>query len=115
MTRSFVWSLAALCLCVALRPPPALAQQPDAKALYGRLCVACHGPTGGGDGPVAAALKPKPASFTDPQFQAARTDEQLATAIKGGKPPMPPFGQQLTAAELKALVAYIRQLGSKPR
>lgn len=115
MTRPFTCSLVALSLCVALRPSPALAQQPDAKALYGRLCVACHGPTGGGDGPVAAALKPKPASFTNPQFQAARTDDQLATAIKAGKPPMPPFGQQLSAAEVKALVAYVRQLGSKSR
>ena|SRR3990172_1377533 len=115
MTRSFAWSLAALSLCVALRPSRALAQQPDAKALYTRLCVACHGPAGGGDGPVAAALKPKPPSFADPQYQAARTDEQLATTIQTGKPPMPPFGQQLSAAEVRALVAYVRQLGSKPK
>ncbi len=115
MTRPFARPLAVLFLCVVLQRSPALAQQPDAQALYRKLCAACHGPTGGGDGPVAAALKPKPASFTDPQFQAARTDEQFTAAIKAGKPPMPPFGQQLSAAEVKALVAYIRQLGSKRR
>lgn len=115
MRHPFAWSVVAVSLCMAWRPSPALAQQPDAQALYGKLCAACHGPTGGGDGPVAAALKPKPASFTDPQFQAARTDEQFTAAIKAGKPPMPPFGQQLSAAEVKALVAYIRQLGPKTR
>lgn len=90
-------------------------QQPDAKSLFGQLCAVCHGQTGAGDGPAASALKPRPASFADSSFQAARTDQQLTAVITGGKPPMPAFGQQLSPAQVKSLVAYVRQLGRQTK
>lgn len=90
---------------------PSVRQQPDAPRLYGELCAACHGAKGAGDGPAATALKPPPAAFTDSAFQATRTDQQLTAIISGGKPPMPAFGQQLSAAQVKALVQYIRGFG----
>lgn len=93
------------------RDAPRPAQASDAKALYTRLCAACHGPTGKGDGPAAVALKPRPASFLDPAFQAARSDSQLTASITSGKAPMPGFGQQLSRVEVQALVAYVRALG----
>ena len=93
--------------------PPA--QQPDAKSLFANLCAVCHGQTGAGDGPAAAALKLRPASFTDTAFQAARTDDQLAAMIAGGKPPMPGFGQQLSPVQVKSLVVYLRQLGRQAK
>ena len=89
----------------------AAAQQPDAKSLFAQLCAACHGPAGAGDGPTASYLKPKPVSFADTAFQAARTDQQLAAVITRGKPPMPAYGQRLSPAQVTSLVAYIRQLG----
>jgi len=91
------------------------AQQPDPKALFTKLCAVCHGQTGGGDGPAAAALTPRPASFARPEFQAARTDEQFTTAISAGKAPMPAFGKQLTLAEIRSLVAYVRALGRQAK
>src|SRR5437879_10602445 len=36
------------------------------KKLFAANCAMCHGPTGKGDGPAAAALNPKPATFSDP-------------------------------------------------
>jgi len=87
------------------------AQQTDAKALYTKLCAACHGPAGKGNGPAAVAFKPRPASFTDPAFQATRSDSQLTASITSGKAAMPGFGQQLSRAEIRALVAYVRALG----
>lgn len=42
------------------------AQWPDlarGEALYRQNCQSCHGPAGGGDGPAAASLHPKPANF----------------------------------------------------
>lgn len=41
-------------------------QWPDlsrGRALYQRSCATCHGPQGGGDGPAARGLHPKPANF----------------------------------------------------
>jgi mono/diheme cytochrome c family protein len=86
-------------------------QEPDAKSLYGQHCIACHGQAGAGDGPLANAIKPRPASFAASAFQATRSDPQLAAAITAGKPPMPAFGKLLSPAQVKALVAYIRLLG----
>lgn len=98
---------------------PSALQQPEPQRLYEQLCTACHGPKGAGDGPAATALKPRPADFTDSAFQATRTDPQLTAVITGGKPPMPAFGEQLSAAQVRSLVEYIRQLGrpakKKPR
>ena len=116
MRHVYVGTLPVLALALVLLVPArhtARAQQPDAKELFGRLCVTCHGAAGKGDGQFASALNPKPANFTDPAFQAARTDAQLTSSITDGKSPMPAFGQQLSPAEIKALVAYIRQMAKK--
>jgi len=85
-------------------------QQLDAKKLFVDLCAPCHGQAGAGNGPAASAFNPRPASFADPAFQAARADTQLVRVIAEGKPPMPAFGQQLSSAQIKALVTYLRQL-----
>lgn len=50
------------------------------------LCVSCHGKTGAGDGPAAAALTPKPRSFGDAAWQAKVTDEHLTKVILEGGP-----------------------------
>ncbi len=36
----------------------------NAEAAYARYCASCHGATGGGDGPAAAALQPPPTDLT---------------------------------------------------
>jgi mono/diheme cytochrome c family protein len=86
-------------------------QGAEGKALYDRLCASCHGATGAGNGPAAAAFKTAPTNFLDAKFQKERSDEQLTIAVTQGKPPMPGYGKQLSPAQVKSLVAYIRQLG----
>lgn len=105
----------ALLVLVVLASRTAWAQENGGKALFDRRCTACHGALGLGDGVAAKALKPPPMSFADPKFQAERTDAQLTVAIANGKPPMPPFGKQLSAAQVTELVAYIRQLGAQAK
>lgn len=100
---------------VALLAPPAHA---DAKATFTTVCSTCHGPAGKGDGPAAAALNPKPANFTDPAFWAARTDDQVKKAIKGGGPavgksPSMPPNPAMTDAQLAEMVAYLKTLKGK--
>lgn len=79
--------------------------------VYSRYCTACHGAGGKGNGIAAAAFDPKPADFTTETFQTSRTDAELEAAIIEGKDQMPPFGGQLSAKEIEAVVAYLRTLG----
>ena len=46
---------------------PAVAKNPasEAKKVFKSNCVVCHGDSGAGDGPGAAALDPKPRDFSD--------------------------------------------------
>ncbi len=88
-------------------PPDSVA---EGKTLFQQFCTACHGKEGKGNGPVAAALNPKPRNLTKKDFQAARTDAQLEDVLTNGKNTMPGFGTQLSPDQIKALVAYIRTL-----
>ncbi|MCB9647162.1 MAG: c-type cytochrome [Deltaproteobacteria bacterium] len=57
----------------------------EAKTIFETRCSTCHGLTGAGDGPAAAALNPKPRSYSDPEWQAKVTDDHIAQVIvKGG-------------------------------
>ncbi|HSW28967.1 MAG TPA: c-type cytochrome [Longimicrobiales bacterium] len=86
----------------------------DAKGAYGTVCTTCHGPSGAGDGPGAAALNPKPANFADAAFWASRTDAHLVKVIREGGASvgksalMPAWGGLYNEAQAKALVAYIK-------
>lgn len=76
-----------------------------AAALWRVSCARCHGPAGRGDGPEAPADTP---DLTDPAWQEAKTDEDLAKVIRVGRGEMPPFGDQVSPAGLDALVTYVR-------
>ena len=59
-------------------------QQKAAKKIYRIRCVNCHGRTGGGDGPGAAQLNPKPRSLKDLSWQLKITDQHIERIIVGG-------------------------------
>jgi mono/diheme cytochrome c family protein len=93
-------------------PRAAWTTVPDGAELYGRECVACHGDTGLGDGPVANALNPRPVDLTESVFKTA-SDDQLAEMIAGGKDTMPGFGERLSSDQIAALVRYVRELQAR--
>ena len=80
------------------------------------FCAPCHGPTGEGNGPAAAALDPKPRNFTNGTYMNARTDAQLINVIKNGSaaekfsPLMSGYSSVLNDSEIKEMIAYIRSL-----
>ena len=101
----------------------ASAQADTGKELFIKTnCNSCHGMEGKGDGPIAAALDPKPRNYTvgDFKFDANKDgtpggDEDLALVIKNGAQPyggsammMP--NPTLSEPDIKLLVAYIRSL-----
>ena len=85
------------------------------KPVYDRDCASCHGATGKGDGDDAAYFTTKPTDLTDRAKLSKRTDDFLAAVITGGGPAKGlskdmPATKNLSAAEVKSLVAYVRQL-----
>ena len=85
------------------------------QLIYDRDCATCHGPEGKGDGETAAYLTPQPQDFTTGILQ-KRSDEFLIAVIsKGGSAKdlaesMPGF-PKLSKADLRSVVAYVRELG----
>lgn len=91
-------------------PATAMAQDTAAgERIYVANCMACHGMEGDGKGPAAAALQPPPADFTAASFWEGRTDDQLKSIIKSGKPgtSMMPFAN-LSDTDLSNLVAFLK-------
>lgn len=88
-----------------------------AKELFAARCTACHGTSGKGDGAAAAALNPKPRDYTNKDWQASVTDEQLKKVIVGGgasvgkSAAMPPNPDLDGKPELDGLVAIVRSFG----
>lgn len=73
----------------------------DAKAadIFGQKCQGCHGERGqGGNGPSLNRV-------------AGDSDDSVFKTIHDGRGRMPAFGKQMTEAQLKELVAYVKQLG----
>lgn len=94
------------------------ANQADAAtaggALYAERCASCHGATGAGDGPAAAALDPKPADLAT--VVGDQADDFLFWRIMDGGA-MEPFNSSmpaqkgiLTDDQVWQLVTYIRTL-----
>ncbi|MBK7859705.1 MAG: c-type cytochrome [Archangiaceae bacterium] len=109
-------------IAAALAASSAAAAEPDlarGRAVYRDACASCHGLTGGGDGPGAAELKPRPRDFVNGAFKFRSTASgarpllrdvvrTVSVGIRGTW--MPAFGKILTAEDLRAVSAYALQL-----
>ncbi len=85
------------------------------KQIFGQLCVGCHGPNGDGKGPVAPALTPKPADFTDDDWIKGGGDRDVFNTITTGIPgtAMAPFGAQMNEQDRWALVFYVKSFSGE--
>jgi mono/diheme cytochrome c family protein len=120
LALSLVLPAVLLCLGSTSGATQVKANPEAGKARYDALCASCHGASGKGDGPVAAALNPKPQDHTDGKHMNELTDQFLFDIVKGGgvgvkkSPLMPAFGTQLKDEDVWNLVAYIRSLAQPP-
>jgi mono/diheme cytochrome c family protein len=78
------------------------------KLTADKACNACHGDTGKGDGPGAAALNPKPADWTAKAVQ-DQADGCVFWKLTTGRGAMPPWAS-LSETERWQIVHYIRSL-----
>lgn len=107
----------------------------EGAALFADNCVACHGASATGDGPLATGLSPRPADLTHISarnggtFPRARVLSEIDGYLKGSHPnrAMPEFGAVLTGETvpvevdgvltptprpLAALLAYLEDIQS---
>ena len=77
--------------------------------LYAQNCVDCHGANGGGDGPRAYFIFPKPRNFNDPATRQYLTRRNLYNGIKYGVvgKEMPAWGKVLSDAQIADLTEYV--------
>ncbi len=101
-------------------PAAAAPAAAEAQKLFGERCSPCHGPSGLGDGPAAAALNPRPRNYTDKAWQASVTDEQIKkTIVYGGaavgKSPIMPASPDLDSKPevVAGLVRIVRGFSAK--
>jgi mono/diheme cytochrome c family protein/uncharacterized membrane protein len=88
------------------------AEEPrDALQLFRRYCSKCHG--GDGTGRRASDRLADIPDFTDPSWQARRSDSELLASILDGQGTgMPPFRGKLNEDQADALLARVRAFGS---
>ena len=123
--RSLLGLATAAGLVLSLAPQSARAAgDPTAgKAKFDIFCASCHGATGAGDGPVAAAANPPPRNFQKAEFKfdtdkdgKVGTDADLKNVISngagkyGGNQLMAPWGGTLSGADLDNVIAFVRTL-----
>lgn len=100
----------------ARNPVPATPESIAAgQELFLANCAVCHGASGRGDGPGAAALNWPRINMDLTAHLAQHTDGDLYWWIKKGKAgtPMPGFEGRLSDEEVWHLVNYLRTLGSR--
>jgi mono/diheme cytochrome c family protein len=98
--------LIALIAALIFLLPLALSAQ-DGKDLYLDRCATCHGADGAGKTAKGKKLKVKDVHETAVKMKA----EEMERIVRDGKAPdMDAYGKQVSAAELKAVVAYYRSL-----
>jgi len=106
------------------KAPPTAANRPNPVAgnanatalgakLYAANCLTCHGPTGHGDGPGAAALEKKPADLAARIRETGEKDGELFWKISEGRAPMITWKGALSETQRWELVNYIRTLAGK--
>lgn len=89
----------------------------DGETLYNRLCLSCHGPgTYGAWDPFFNQFMP---AVRGPGLRAVADDDYLRTTITKGHPGtlMPAWAEQaggLSAAQIDAVVAYLREGDGRP-
>jgi mono/diheme cytochrome c family protein len=91
--------------------PEGLAAAAD---IFHENCAPCHGEKGDGDGELAQYIKKvKPSNFTDAMMMSEMTDGELFWKMSEGRPPMPPWKEELTEIQRWQLVNYLRALAPK--
>ncbi len=114
MKNNFLYSVVIVLLLslISFNLQNAFGGKIDYKKIFENECRKCHESDGKGTKRGKGLGSP---DFTDAEWQASVTDEQLITSITNGKKKMPKQGGKLSPEEIKAVVKYIRFFRPKKR
>jgi cytochrome c6 len=101
--------LALIAMTAGALIPAVFAASPETQSLYKAKCNGCHGPDGRG---TTIGKKIGARDFSMPEVMKMSETEMVESVTKG-KNKMPPFKDKLKEAEIKELVAYVREIGKK--
>jgi mono/diheme cytochrome c family protein len=113
MLRLLLAFLGAAVTLAALAAEALPSPDPDrGEKVFQRYCALCHGPNADGRGRAAARYKPPPANLVRSPYP----DEYKELIIRvGGRAVgrsqfMPPWGEELSAQQIRDVVAYLRRI-----
>ena len=82
-------------------------------SIAGQGCVACHGISGAGNGPLASQFTPPPRNFACAKTVNSIADGQLFWIVKNGSPGTAmPDHPRFSDEEIWQLVLYLRELAN---
>ena len=80
----------------------------DARTIYNRQCVSCHGRDGRGQ--TRKGRQTRARDMTMAEWQDDVSDERLFNSISNGRGKMPAFRKKLSENDIDALVSLIRRM-----
>ena len=86
------------------------------RVVYAKICRACHGLAGKGDG-ISAPPGSKPANLVDAEWKYGGSDQEIFKTIKGGIKPydvMEPWGKKISDNDIWNTINFLRDL-TKPK
>lgn len=95
------------------RPPSTPATIDAGRVYYGYYCLACHGESGLGDGPVGQSYTPTPTDLTSPRVE-DMNDATLYVAMLRGRGHEPVLERVVRPPRRWAIVDYVRAINSAP-
>lgn len=107
--RNHIAILSALAFALLFFIPRARSADDKTVKLFTAKCSVCHGDDGHG---TDIGRGVDVVDLHSPEVQ-KQTDEQLIDVVTNGKNKMPANKGKLTAAQIKSLVAYVRELGKQ--
>jgi mono/diheme cytochrome c family protein len=80
----------------------------DARTIFNRQCVSCHGRDGRGR--TRKGRQTHARDMTDASWQDDVSDERLFNSISNGRGKMPAFRKKISENDIDALVAHVRRM-----
>lgn len=115
--KSYWQYRAAQVAAVSVAVPDTPRTEAEGMRIYNANCEGCHGIKGDGNGPAAAALKPKPWDFTTGKWikQYGTTDQDIYNRIAQGVPhtAMPEWATTLKPDQIWEVLYYVKTFSRK--